>query len=176
MKIKLTELDSGERKYIFDKKGDYYIYLNNFSGSLLVDIKNSDINVFIRGLYMGKKNRNYKLNTIQKHSSPKSLSDLLIKGVFYDRSKFSYEGLIRIEKNAQQTHAYQKNQNLVLSPNTIVDSKPFLEILANDVFCTHGSTTGGINDEQLFYLSTRGLSRKKSEKLIIEGFTKDVII
>lgn len=172
--IHLDNTDSGDKAYSFTKEGEYYINLKNFNGTLMVDIQGKGIKVYVRGLYIGKKKNVFTLKTIQKHTAPGSFSDLLVKGVFYDESQFTYEGLIRIEKDAQKTHAYQKNQNLVLSQKVVVNSRPFLEILANDVFCTHGSTTGGLNKEQLYYLSTRGLSEKLSEKLLVKGFIKDV--
>ena len=97
-----------------------------------------------------------------------------IKGIFFDQSRFIYEGLIRIDKDAQKTHAYQKNQNLIMGKNSFVDSRPFLEILANDVFCTHGSTTGQLNKEQSYYLSSRGLTHQQSEQILISGFIQDL--
>ena len=103
-----------------------------------------------------------------------SISDLLVKGVFFDDSKFIYEGLIKIDKKAQKSNAYQKNQNLVMSGEVFIDSRPYLEILANDVRCTHGSTTGKLDEEQLYYLQSRGIDYNKAEKLLIEGFVGDV--
>ncbi|MEK7177659.1 MAG: SufD family Fe-S cluster assembly protein, partial [Patescibacteria group bacterium] len=73
-----------------------------------------------------------------------------------------------------KSHAYQKNKNLILSSGVYVDSRPFLEILANDVFCTHGSTTGKINEESLFYLKSRGLNQKMAEELYISGFIQEI--
>jgi Fe-S cluster assembly protein SufD len=104
------------------------------------------------GLFEGKSQDDFQIETVQHHLAQGSTSNLLIKGVFAESSRFDYSGLIRIEKEGQQSHAYQKNQNLLLSPDSFVQSKPFLEILANDVFCTHGSTTGKLNEEQIFYI------------------------
>ena len=100
---------------------------------------------------------------------------LLIKGVFLNQSKFIYQGLIKIEKTGQKSHAYQKNKNLILGEKVFVDSRPFLEILADDVFCTHGSTTGKIDEESIFYLKSRGLDQKKAEELYISGFIQEII-
>ena len=99
----------------------------------------------------------------------------MIKGVFDGSSRFIYQGLIKIEKSGQKSHAYQKNKNLILSSGVYVDSRPFLEILANDVFCTHGSTTGKINEESLFYLKSRGIDQKNAEQLYVSGFIQEVI-
>ena len=116
----------------------------------------------------------YKLYTEQIHEASHSFSDLFILSVADDNSSLFFSGLIRIEKNAQQSHAYQKNQNLILSKNTFIDTRPTLEILADDVFCTHGSTSGPIAKEQLQYLRMRGLNKNEAMKVSIEGFKKQV--
>lgn len=162
-------------KIIFNKPGDYVVFFHNLSGDYSFDIKSSGINIDIFGLYVGKNNDKFEINTRQNHAEPNSKSNLLIKGVFYDESKFLYKGLVRIEKKAQKSHAYQKNQNLLMSSNTFVDSKPYLEILANDVFCTHGSTTGKLNKEEILYLNSRGINTKKAEKLLVNGFINDIL-
>lgn len=163
-----------EKKIIFDKPGKYIVLFKNLSGKIIFDIISSNVEVNIYGLYLGKKNEKFEIYTVQNHLSTNSISNLLIKGVFYDSANFSYQGLIRIEKQAQKSHAYQKNQNLVLSPNVVVNSKPELEILANDVFCTHGSTTGRLNKEEIFYLKSRGIIEKEAKKLLVKGFIQDV--
>lgn len=173
-KIEIKKIEKGVKKMVFDKPGDYLVFFQNLSGDLIFDIKSSGINLKIFGLYIGRKNQVFKINTFQNHYKPSSTSNLLIKGVFYDQSRFYYQGLIRIEKDAQKSHAYQKNQNLLLSDKAFVFSEPKLEILANDVFCTHGSTTGRLNQEQIFYLQSRGLIKKQAEKLLVDGFINDV--
>lgn len=173
-KIIITKIENKEKKLVFDKPGDYMVIFENISGSLIFDILVSGVNLNIYGLYIGTKDAEFKINTIQNHLAPSSTSNLLIKGVFYDSSKFYYRGLIKIEKNAQKTHAYQKNQNLTLSENCFVDSRPYLEILANDVFCTHGSTTGRLDREQMFYTKTRGFDEKLAEKLLVDGFINEI--
>jgi len=141
---------------------------------LIFDIVTSGVELNIFGLYIGKNESEFKIDTFQNHKAPLSTSNLLIKGVFYDQSKLYYRGLIRIEKNAQKSHAYQKNQNLMLSKDCFVDSKPYLEILANDVFCTHGSTTGRLDQAQMFYTKSRGLNEKQAEQLLVEGFINEI--
>ena len=167
-KTKQTKLD-------FNKPGDYTVFLIIFPVSLISNVKASGVNLDILGLYVGKKSDQFELKTNQYHIAPGSTSNLLIKGVFDDKSKFIYQGLIKIEKTGQKSHAYQKNKNLILSSGVYVDSRPFLEILANDVFCTHGSTTGKINEESLFYLKSRGLNQKMAEELYISGFIQEII-
>ncbi len=173
-KIQITKFKTKEKKLTFSKPGEYTVFFENISGDLIFDILSPNVNLNIYGIYVGKKSDEFKVNTIQNHKAPSSTSNLLIKGVFYDSSKFYYRGLIRIEKKAQKSHAYQKNQNLTLSRDCYIDSRPYLEILANDVFCTHGSTTGRLNSEQLFYTKTRGLDNKLSEELLVEGFINEI--
>jgi len=173
-KIQIKKLETKEKKLVFNKPGDYTVYFENISGDLIFDILTPGVQLNIYGLYIGKADSEFKINTVQNHKAPSSTSNLLIKGVFYDSSKFYYRGLIKIEKNAQKSHAYQKNQNLMMSKNCFIDSKPYLEILANDVFCTHGSTTGRLNKEQIFYAKSRGLDEKQAEELLVEGFINEI--
>ena len=162
------------KKLNFTKSGKYIVFFQNLSGKFSFELKEKGIDLQILGLFIGKNKDRFQVETIQHHVAPNSVSNLLIKGVFYDESKFIYQGLIRIEKAAQKTHAYQKNQNLIMSDSCFVDSRPFLEILANDVFCTHGSTTGKLNQEQIYYLQTRNLAKKSAEKLLIDGFIQEI--
>jgi Fe-S cluster assembly protein SufD len=165
-----------QSRYEVLEPGKHIFFAYNVSGDITVDIKVSDAQVFIYGLFIGRNQDNFALHTTQHHMAPNSLSDLLIKGVFFDHSRFVYEGLIRLEKEGQKSHAYQKNQNLILSKNSFIDSRPFLEILANDVFCTHGSTTGRLNPEQILYLQSRGIPLKKAEEVLTNGFINDLFV
>jgi Fe-S cluster assembly protein SufD len=172
----LINLNKEKKEHmVFDKKGQYVVFLHNLSGTFTVDLQESGIEVDIFGVFTGRNSDVFKIETIQKHVAPGSTSNLHIKGVFDDESKFDYQGLIRIEKTGQQSHAYQKNQNLILSPKVFVESKPYLEILANDVFCTHGSTTGKMNKDELYYIQTRGINEKDAKQLVIQGFIDDVL-
>lgn len=174
--IKFIDLNNlNKNKVIIDKKGQYIAFMYNVSGDFTFDIQEENVNLDIYGLFTGKDKEIYKINTIQRHSAPSSSSNLFIKGVFSDESKFYHEGLIKIEKAGQKTRAYQKNQNIILSDRAFVESKPYLEILANDVFCTHGSTTGKLNFEDIYYLETRGIDRKKAEQLLIQGFINEIL-
>lgn len=161
-------------KVVLNKPGNYIVFFQNISGQFIFEIRERNVNLDIFGLFTGKKQDNFKVETIQRHIAPNSTSNLLIKGVFEDESKFIYQGLIRLEKAAQKSHAYQKNQNLIMSDKCFVDSRPFLEILANDVFCTHGSTSGKLNQEELYYLKIRGIREANAKKLLISGFIDDV--
>ena len=173
--FKLITLTNKDKKTIdFDKAGNYLVFFSNLSGDFHFKIKAERVNLKIFGIYIGRKDEQFNLSLVQHHYQPLSQSSLLVKGVFTDRASFRYQGLIKIEKKAEETHAYQKNQNLVLSRDCFVESKPFLEILTNNVSCGHASTTGHLNLESIFYLKTRGISQKEAEKLLIESFINEV--
>jgi Fe-S cluster assembly protein SufD len=112
--------------------------------------------------------------TRQDHLAPHTTSDLLYKGGLQDKSRIVWKGMIRVEKAAQRTDAYQKNDNLVLSHTARADSIPGLEIEANDVRCTHGATAGRVDDEMIFYARARGIPRETAIRLIVEGFFANV--
>lgn len=175
MKSKITHIQtSGDRTFSFEREGKYMVFLDNVSGMYTFEIMASGVHLDIVGLYTGHGEAQFFLHTTQHHQAPNSTSNLLIKSVLRDMSQLLYHGLIRIEANCNGSHAYQKNQNLVLSDKAIVKSEPDLEILSNEVFCTHGSTTGKPNSEQLYYLQTRGLSAKNALDLYVEGFLHEV--
>ena len=112
--------------------------------------------------------------TRQDHIAPHTTSDLLYKGGLKDKSRIVWKGMIRVEKDAQRTNAYQKNDNLVLSESARADSIPGLEIEANDVRCTHGATAGRVDEEMIFYAQARGIERQTAIRLIVEGFFANV--
>jgi Fe-S cluster assembly protein SufD len=112
--------------------------------------------------------------TRQDHIAPHTTSDLLYKGGLKDKSRIVWKGMIRVEKDAQRTNAYQKNDNLVLSESARADSIPGLEIEANDVRCTHGATAGSVDEEMIFYAQARGIDRPTAIRLIVEGFFANV--
>ena len=112
--------------------------------------------------------------TRQDHQAPNTFSDLLYKAGLKDHSRIVWKGMIRVEKDAQKTDAYQKNENLILSDAARADSIPGLEIEANDVRCTHGATAGRVDEEMIFYAQARGVSRETAIRLIVEGFFANV--
>jgi Fe-S cluster assembly protein SufD len=112
--------------------------------------------------------------TRQDHQAPHTTSDLLYKGGLKDKSRIVWKGMIRVEKDAQRTDAYQKNDNLVLSETARADSIPGLEIEANDVRCTHGATAGRVDEDMIFYAQSRGVDRETAIRLIVEGFFANV--
>lgn len=170
--IELT--NDSDKHLVFSKKGKYVVFFKNVSGDFVFEITAPDVELAILGIIDGDGKNVYNVHTTQHHKAPRSTSDLFIKGVFKDDSRLYYEGLIRIEKEGQNSHAYQKNQNLMLSPGAYVESKPYLEILANEVFCTHGSTTGKLNPDDIFYTQSRGLSAKTAQDMLVEGFVNEI--
>jgi len=123
----------------------------------------------------GDARQHFHLHTLQRHLEPHTTSDLLIKCCLKDRARSVYQGLIQVAEKAQRTDAYQANRNLLLSDQARADSIPGLEILANDVRCTHGATIGFVEPEQMYYLMARGLPRLEAQRLIVEAFFEPVI-
>jgi Fe-S cluster assembly protein SufD len=129
----------------------------------------------VTGAYFADGTQHLDYDTFQEHIAPDTTSDFAFKGVLRDTARAVWRGMIRVEEGAQKTNAYQENRNLLLSKTAHADSIPGLEILANDVRCTHGATLGQVDREQLFYLMARGLSRAEAERLIVRGFFQDVL-
>jgi Fe-S cluster assembly protein SufD len=129
----------------------------------------------VTGAYFTDGDQHLDYDTFQEHIAPNTTSDFAFKGALRDRSTAVWRGMIRVEPDAQKTNAYQENRNLMLSPTTHAVPIPGLEIMANDVRCTHGATVGRVDREQLFYLMARGLSRNEAERLIVRGFFEDVL-
>ena len=129
----------------------------------------------VTGAYFTDGGQHLDYDTFQEHIAPNTTSDFAFKGALRDKSTAVWRGMIRVEPDAQKTNAYQENRNLMLSPTTHAVPIPGLEIMANDVRCTHGATVGRVDREQLFYLMARGLSRTEAERLIVRGFFEDVL-
>ncbi|HEV8459489.1 MAG TPA: Fe-S cluster assembly protein SufD [Gaiellaceae bacterium] len=129
----------------------------------------------VTGAYFADGDQHLDYDTFQEHIAPNTESDFAFKGALRERATAVWRGMIRVEEDAQKTNAYQENRNLLLSNEAHADSIPGLEIMANDVRCTHGATLGRIDREELFYLMTRGLTRAEAERLIVRGFFQDVL-
>jgi Fe-S cluster assembly protein SufD len=125
--------------------------------------------------YFGTGGQMHDLRTVQHHAAPHSRSDLLFKGAVADEAQLVYSGLIRVEKGARGTNAFQTNRNLVLSEGARAYSVPNLEIEDNDVRCSHASAVGPVDESQLFYLESRGVPAAAAERLIVLGFMDDVL-
>jgi Fe-S cluster assembly protein SufD len=128
------------------------------------------------GLCFGDAEQHFDHNTSQDHIAPHAKSDLLYKGALDGNARAVFRGVIRVHPDAQRTDAYQTNRNLLLSNGARADSLPNLEIEADDVRCSHGSSVGALDEEQLFYLMGRGLTRIQAERLVVMGFLGDVLL
>ncbi len=129
----------------------------------------------VTGAYFADAEQHLDYDTFQEHIAPNTESDFAFKGALRDHATAVWRGMIRVEEDAQKTNAYQECRNLMLSPTTHAVPIPGLEILANDVRCTHGATVGRVDREQLFYLMARGLPRPEAERLVVRGFFQDVL-
>jgi Fe-S cluster assembly protein SufD len=125
-------------------------------------------------VYYGDQQQMLDFRTLQDHDAPNTRSDLLFKGAVEDDAHSVYSGLIRLRPSAQKSNAFQTNRNLVLTEGAGAESIPNLEIEANDVQCSHASTVGPIDDDQLYYLESRGVTPEDAERLIVLGFFEDV--
>ena len=126
-------------------------------------------------LYYADGDQMHDFRTVQDHAAPRTNSDLLFKGAVQDRSRSVYTGLIRIRADAKGSVAFQTNRNLTLSKGAWAESVPNLEIETNDVRCSHASTIGPIDDEQRFYLESRGVPPEVAERLVVLGFFDEVL-
>ena len=122
------------------------------------------------GFYFTDGRQHLDHDTQQNHFAPNTTSDLLFKGALKGKSRSVWQGMIFVAKDAQKTDGYQANRNLILSDGARADSIPGLEILADDVRCTHGATVGKLEAEPLFYLKSRGIPQAEAEKIVVEGF------
>lgn len=143
--------------------------------SYRVELKGENSEANLNGLWMLSKNRTAHTHAIVEHEAPHTRSMQLFKGVLNDVSQSSFEGKILVRPEAQKTEAYQLNNNLILSQGALAYSKPNLEVFADDVKASHGATVSQLDDEQLFYLSTRGIGEIEARKLLIGGFCREMI-
>lgn len=127
------------------------------------------------GLYFADEGQHFNQFTLQHHATERGFSDVLFKGAVRDASQAVYSGMIVVDPGAQKTDAYQTNRNLLLDEDSEVVSIPQLEIAANDVKCSHGSTTGPVPEDQRFYLMSRGLHPEVAEHVLVTGFLYEVM-
>ncbi len=132
-------------------------------------------NAELKAIYFASGQQFFDFHTLQDHRVGNTRSDLLFKGALQDVARTVYAGLIRIEKHAARSDAYQANRNLVLSDKAKATSIPMLEIDNNDVRCTHGATVGPVDPEHLFYLRSRGIPETTAKRMLIQGFFGDVL-
>ena len=170
MKTVLVPIKAGlEMKVLEDTQ-----FVLDFSKSKRGDVHfvfdKAGISAEIIGIYTARDNEDYRLETITTHKAPHTSCVTYIKGVLFDNGKSEYVGRIIIEKSAQQTSSFLEDHVLVVGENTHTNSEPILEIAANDVKASHAATTGRIDESQVYYLQSRGLSRYEAEEILVEGF------
>jgi Fe-S cluster assembly protein SufD len=128
----------------------------------------------VNGVMFTRDKQHLVYNTLQHHVAPHCTSDFLYKSVLQDRSRTVWRGMIKVDSGAQKTDGYQRNDNLMLSDKARADSIPGLEIQADDVRCTHGSTSGRIDEELIFYAQSRGFTRGEAMRMIVTGFFQQI--
>lgn len=147
-------------------------------------IARNDINIILDGegaeshmygLYFVRDKQHIDNHTLVDHAKPHCLSNEFYKGILAENSRGVFNGKIIVRKGAQKTNAYQSNKNLLLSGSAKIDTKPQLEIFADDVRCTHGATVGQVDDDSLFYLRARGIDEKTARSLLVNAFANDVL-
>lgn len=164
-----------------DKNSNFTINTITLNGGLIRNNLNIDVNgqnctTNLSGAYLLKGNQHIDNHTVVDHKVANCESHELYKGVIDDKSTAVFNGKVFVRKNAQKINAFQSNANVLLSDDATVDSKPELEIYADDVKCSHGSTTGQLDEEAIFYLRARGISEKSARKLIVSAFINDVLL
>lgn len=155
----------GKLDWIFSAAGSHLT--KNFSE---IDLDGDGAWGRMSGFYFAEGDQHLDHDTQQNHNAPHTTSDLLFKGALRDQSRSVWQGMIYVAPGAQKTDGYQANRNLVLSKAARADSIPGLEILADDVRCTHGATVGQLEEEHIFYLMSRGMPRSEAEKVLVDGF------
>ncbi len=159
-KVQTLQLTQGSQSVRYDYK---------------VDLTGENGEADLNGLWVLEKKNEAHTHVLMNHLAPYCRSNQLFKGVLTDSSQSGFEGKIYVHKEAQKTEAYQRNNNLLLSEGAIANSKPNLEIFADDVKASHGATVGQLDQEQLFYMRTRGISTEAANTLLIQGFCAEVL-
>lgn len=139
-----------------------------------VALRGDRANVQVNGAIFTENRQHLSYHTLQHHENPDCTSDFLYKSALQDSSRTVWRGMIKVDNAAQQTDGYQRNDNLILSEKARADSIPGLEIEADDVRCTHGSTSGRIDEELIFYAQCRGFTRKEAVRAVVTGFFQQV--
>ncbi len=156
---------------------NFILTCNNefFKNDVFCFLKENYSSGFINGCILANNNEEHEIKTFTKHIGESTKSYQKVKSVLDKNSKSIFQGKIYVDSHAQKTDGYQLSKAIILDQNSEFDSKPELEIYADDVKCSHGSTSGNLDENAIFYLMSRGLSRSDARKLLIKGFLEDVI-
>jgi Fe-S cluster assembly protein SufD len=161
------------------KQSRLNIYTLALNGSLIrnnlhIKLCGANSEARLNGFYAPSDKQLIDNHTLVDHAVPNCYSNELYKGIINDNAKAVFNGKILVRKDAQKTNAFQSNKNILLSDNAIVYTKPQLEIFADDVKCSHGATSGQLDDESLFYLQARGISKREAYKMLMLAFAEDI--
>ena len=165
-----------------DQKDNSFYKLTSFSNSSLLaanDVKvclngkNSECD--LKGLYFTTLNSQFNTHVVVEHNVPYTKSNQYFKGILSDNSRAVFSGKIYVERDAQKSYAEQKDLNLVMSKGAEIDTKPGLEIYADDVECFHGATAGNVDESTLYYMMTRGIDKKSATQMLVNGFATEII-
>jgi len=179
-----SNLDNSYNYHLTNVKSYSNSIFENFllsSGSSFIkneircDLVETFSSCFINALIFLKNQQHHELKTNVNHKQENCKSSQLVKSALLDKSNGAYQGKIYVDKKAQKTNGYQLSKALILSENSAFNSKPELEIYADDVKCSHGSTTGNIDQNSVFYLMSRGLSKEQANRMLVEGFLNEAI-
>ncbi|MCX6165892.1 MAG: Fe-S cluster assembly protein SufD [Ignavibacteriae bacterium] len=182
-KIQNEEINSfhvGTTQVFQEKNSIFDSVTISWGGSVIRNNLNSYLNgenieCNFKGLYYITGKQHVDNHTLADHATPNCHSNEFYKGIIDEEADGVFNGKIMVRKDAQKTNAYQMNKNILLSNDAVINSKPQLEIYADDVKCSHGATTGQIDKEQLFYLKTRGIGEKEGRKLLLYAFANEII-
>ncbi len=142
---------------------------------LFIDKDGENANTDLFGVFFPVSDNEYSIETRVNHNSPLCETEELFRGIADDSASGTFSGLVYVAKGAQKTTARQQNRNILLSNNARIHSEPQLEIYADDVVCNHGSSTGQIDDEALWYMQARGINKTTATRLLVAGFAGDVL-
>jgi len=139
-----------------------------------VDFQGQGAEADLNGIYLMDKKQHVDNQVFVKHSVPNCYSNELFKGVLDDEASAVFNGHIYVAKDAQKTNAFQRNNNILMTPEASIDTMPFLEIYADDVKCSHGATVGQLDEDAMFYMMQRGISRQDARLLLMYAFASEV--
>jgi len=166
-----VELNTASRASCFTFSFDGQLIRNN----LTVSLNGPGIDAHLYGLYLLSNATHVDNHTVVDHRQPNSFSNQLYKGIIQDNAKGVFNGKIFVRPQAQKTNAFQSNRNIVLGDQAMVHTKPQLEIWADDVKCSHGCTTGQLDEEALFYLRSRGISKEQAQGMLLHAFAGETL-
>ena len=162
--------DKASLNYLLIERGGEIVKRN-----ISIQLEGEEATASLTGLYNLSGNQKFIFDTHQNHLASRTVSNLLFKGVLDESSYSLWKGNVFVAKNTQGVDGYQLNNNLLLNSSAQAESIPGLEIIADDVRCSHGVTISDIDPDQLFYLKSRGIDEIAGKKLIVDGFTRDVL-